>query len=75
MFADVKLELQREPSSGKTYWFPAGSISSNEEHVDVAARELHEKIGLILTPYYLTMLSDALVRVALPGGQPLVYVF
>jgi hypothetical protein len=37
---DIKLVLQREPSSGKT-WFPAGSISSNEEHVDATFRKLH----------------------------------
>jgi 8-oxo-dGTP pyrophosphatase MutT (NUDIX family) len=45
--ADVKLVLQHEPRSGKT-WFQAGSISSNEKHVDVAVRELHEETGMIL---------------------------
>jgi ADP-ribose pyrophosphatase YjhB (NUDIX family) len=66
--------LQREPRSGKT-WFPAGSVAANEEHVDAAVRELHEETGLILTPDDLTLLSDAHVRVALPVGQQLVYVY
>jgi 8-oxo-dGTP pyrophosphatase MutT (NUDIX family) len=70
----VKLVLQREPRTGKT-WFPAGSVTSNEEHVDAAVRELHEETGLTLTPDDLTLLSDALVRVALPAGQQLVYVY
>jgi ADP-ribose pyrophosphatase YjhB (NUDIX family) len=72
--SDVKLVLQREPRSGKT-WFPAGSITANEEHVDDAVRELHEKTRLILTPDDLTLLSDAHVRVALHVGQHLVYVY
>jgi 8-oxo-dGTP pyrophosphatase MutT (NUDIX family) len=55
-------------------WFPAGSVSANEEPVDAAVRELNEEIGLILTPDDLTLLSDAHVRVALPVGQQLVYV-
>jgi 8-oxo-dGTP pyrophosphatase MutT (NUDIX family) len=46
--SDIKLVLQREPRYGKT-WFPTGSVSPNEEHVDAAVRELHEEIGLILT--------------------------
>jgi 8-oxo-dGTP pyrophosphatase MutT (NUDIX family) len=73
--ADVKLVLQREhlQRSGKT-WFPAGSISSDEEHVDGAVRELHEEAGLILTHDDLTLLSDASVRVALPVGHYLVYI-
>jgi 8-oxo-dGTP pyrophosphatase MutT (NUDIX family) len=66
--------LQFEPRSGKT-WFPAGSVTTNDEHVDAAVRELHEETGLILTPDDLTLLSDALVRVALPAGQQLVYVY
>jgi 8-oxo-dGTP pyrophosphatase MutT (NUDIX family) len=67
--------LQREPNSGKT-WFLAGSISSNEELVDVAVRELHEETGLILThDDLLTLLSDAPVRIALPERQHLVYVY
>jgi 8-oxo-dGTP pyrophosphatase MutT (NUDIX family) len=45
---DVKLVLQREPSSGKA-WFLVGSTSSNEEHVDAIVREMHEETGLILT--------------------------
>jgi ADP-ribose pyrophosphatase YjhB (NUDIX family) len=49
---------------------------SNEEHVDDVVRELLEKTGLTLTFHDLTMLSDALVRVALPEGhRQLVYVF
>jgi ADP-ribose pyrophosphatase YjhB (NUDIX family) len=72
--ADFKLVLQREPRSGKT-WFPAGSLTTNEELVDAAVRELREESGLILTPNDLTLLSDALVRVALPDGQQLVYVY
>jgi 8-oxo-dGTP pyrophosphatase MutT (NUDIX family) len=50
-------------------------VTANEEHVDAAVRELHEETGLILTPDDLTMLSDAHVRVALPVGQQLVYVY
>jgi 8-oxo-dGTP pyrophosphatase MutT (NUDIX family) len=72
--SDVKLVLQREPRTGKT-WFPAGSVTAKEEHVDAAARELHEETGLILTPDDLTLLSDAPVRVALPARQQLVYVY
>jgi ADP-ribose pyrophosphatase YjhB (NUDIX family) len=70
----IKLVLQREPRSGKT-WFPLCLVSANEEHVDVAVRELHEETGLILTPYDLTLLSDAPVRVAFPVGQYLAYVY
>jgi 8-oxo-dGTP pyrophosphatase MutT (NUDIX family) len=66
--SDVKLVLQREPCSGKT-WFPTFSISSHEEHVDATVRELQEETGLILTPDILTPLSDAPVRVALHVGQ------
>jgi ADP-ribose pyrophosphatase YjhB (NUDIX family) len=70
----VKLVLQREPRTGKT-WFPAGSVLPNEELVDAAVRELHEETGLILTSDDLTLLSDAPIRVALPQGQQLVYVY
>jgi 8-oxo-dGTP pyrophosphatase MutT (NUDIX family) len=66
--SDIKLVLQREPRNGKTL-FPVGSILPNEEHVDVDVRELHEETGLTLTHDYLTLLSDAPVRVALPEGQ------
>jgi ADP-ribose pyrophosphatase YjhB (NUDIX family) len=66
--------LQREPCTGKT-WSPACSFTANEEHVDAAVRELHEETGLILTPDDLTLLSDSPVRVALPDGQQLVYVY
>jgi 8-oxo-dGTP pyrophosphatase MutT (NUDIX family) len=72
--SDVKLVLQREPRSGKT-WFPDGSITPNEEHVDAVVRELREETSLILTPDDLTQLSEAHGRVALPDGQKLVYVY
>jgi 8-oxo-dGTP pyrophosphatase MutT (NUDIX family) len=72
--SDVKLVLQREPRTGKT-WFPAGSVAANEDPIDAAVRELHEETGLILTPDDLTLLSDAPVRVALPVGQQLVYIY
>jgi ADP-ribose pyrophosphatase YjhB (NUDIX family) len=72
--SDIKLVLQREPHYGKT-WFPAGSVTANEEHVDAAVRELHEETGLTLTPDDLMLLSDARVRVALLVGQHLVYVY
>jgi 8-oxo-dGTP pyrophosphatase MutT (NUDIX family) len=71
---DIKLVLQREPRTGKT-WFPAGSLTANEEHVDAAVRELREDIGLILTPDDLTLLSEAPLRVALPAEQQLVYIY
>ena len=61
--SDIRLVLQREPRSGKT-WLPAGSFTTNEEPVDAAVRELHEETGLILTPDDLTLLSVAHVRVA-----------
>jgi hypothetical protein len=47
-------------------------VTANEEHVHAAVGELHEEIGLILTPDDLMLLSDARVRVALPVGQQLV---
>jgi ADP-ribose pyrophosphatase YjhB (NUDIX family) len=72
--SDIKLVLQREPRTGKT-WFPVGSLTANEESVDDAARELHEETSLILTPDDLTLLSDASFRVALLVGQHLVYVY
>jgi ADP-ribose pyrophosphatase YjhB (NUDIX family) len=72
--SNVKLLLQREPRTGKT-WFPAGSVTVNEEPVDAAVRELHDETRLTLTPDDLTLLSDAHVRVALPKGQQLVYVY
>jgi 8-oxo-dGTP pyrophosphatase MutT (NUDIX family) len=72
--SNIKLVLQREPRTGKT-WFPAGSVAANGEHVDAAVRELHEETGLTLTPDDLTVLSDAPVRVALPDGDQLVYVY
>jgi 8-oxo-dGTP pyrophosphatase MutT (NUDIX family) len=72
--SDVKLVLQREPRTGIT-WFPAGSVTANEEPGDDDVRELYEKTGLILTPDDLTGLSDAPVHVALSVGQQLVYVY
>jgi 8-oxo-dGTP pyrophosphatase MutT (NUDIX family) len=66
--SDVRLVLQREPRTGKT-WFPSGSVTANEEHVDAAVRELHEETGLILTPDDLTQFSDAPLRVALHVGH------
>jgi ADP-ribose pyrophosphatase YjhB (NUDIX family) len=56
--SDIKLVLKREPRSSKS-WFPSGSVTANEEHVDFAVRELHVETGLILTPDDLTLLSDA----------------
>jgi ADP-ribose pyrophosphatase YjhB (NUDIX family) len=64
----------REPRSGKT-WLLAGSVSANEEPIDVAVREVHEETCLILNPHDLTLLSDARVRVALPTRQQHVYVY
>jgi 8-oxo-dGTP pyrophosphatase MutT (NUDIX family) len=72
--SDVKLVLQREPRTGKT-WFSAGSVLPNEEHVDDVVHELHEETGLTLTSDDLMLLSDAHVRVALPQGRQLVYVY
>ena len=72
--SNVKLVLQREPRTGKT-WFPAGSLEANEEPIDAAIRELHEETGQTLTPDDLTLLSDAPVRVALPEGHQIVYVY
>jgi 8-oxo-dGTP pyrophosphatase MutT (NUDIX family) len=62
--SNVKLVLQRERRTGKT-WLPAGSVTANGEPIDVAARELREETGLTLTPDDLKLLSDAPVRVAL----------
>jgi 8-oxo-dGTP pyrophosphatase MutT (NUDIX family) len=62
--SDIKLVLHRKPSYGKT-WFPGGSISSTEAHVDAVVRELYVEISLILTPNDLTLLSGAPVRVAI----------
>jgi 8-oxo-dGTP pyrophosphatase MutT (NUDIX family) len=72
--SDVKLVLQHEPRTSKT-WFPAGSVLPNEEPADAAVRELHEETALTLTPDDLTLLSDAPLRVALPEGRQLVYVY
>jgi 8-oxo-dGTP pyrophosphatase MutT (NUDIX family) len=66
--SDLKLKLQREPRSGKT-WFPTGSVLPNEEPVDAAFRELHEETGLVLTPDDLTLLSGDPVLVTLPQGR------
>jgi ADP-ribose pyrophosphatase YjhB (NUDIX family) len=48
---------------------------ANEELVDAVVQELHEESGLIPTPNDLTLLSDAPVRVAIPKGHKLVYVY
>jgi 8-oxo-dGTP pyrophosphatase MutT (NUDIX family) len=67
--SDIKLVLQREPRTGKT-WFHAGSIlPPGEEHVDVAVRELHEETSLTLTFDDLTLLSNNPVRVSLLKGK------
>jgi 8-oxo-dGTP pyrophosphatase MutT (NUDIX family) len=55
--SNVKLVLQREPRTGKT-WFPVGSVAANEEPVGDVVRELHEETGLTLTPDDLTLLSE-----------------
>jgi 8-oxo-dGTP pyrophosphatase MutT (NUDIX family) len=66
--------LQREPRSSES-WFRAGSILSNEEHIDASVRELFEEVGLILTVDDLTMLSNNNVRVPLRASKHhLVYV-
>jgi hypothetical protein len=36
--SNVKLVLQREPRTGRT-WFPVGSVLANEKHVDAVVRE------------------------------------
>jgi 8-oxo-dGTP pyrophosphatase MutT (NUDIX family) len=45
--SDIKLVLQPEPRTDKT-WFPTGSVSANDEPIDAALRELHEETGLFL---------------------------
>jgi ADP-ribose pyrophosphatase YjhB (NUDIX family) len=51
-------------------------ILPNEEHIDVAVRELFKEIGLTLTVDDLTMLSNNHVRVPLHTGKHQhVYVF
>jgi hypothetical protein len=42
---DIKLVLQREPSTGKTL-FPVDSISSNEKHVGVLFLSCMRKLAL-----------------------------
>jgi 8-oxo-dGTP pyrophosphatase MutT (NUDIX family) len=63
--SDIKLVLQREPRTGKT-WLPAGLILPNEEHVDGAFREFLEETGLTTALGDLTLSSDNPVRVSLP---------
>jgi 8-oxo-dGTP pyrophosphatase MutT (NUDIX family) len=65
---DIKIVLQREPRTGKT-WFSAGSIMLNEEHVDAAVRELFQEIGLTLTVDDRTRSSYNHVQVPLPEGK------
>jgi 8-oxo-dGTP pyrophosphatase MutT (NUDIX family) len=73
--SNIKFVLHREPRTCEI-WFLVGSVFPNEEHVDAVVHELHEETGLVLTLDDFTVLSDALVRVALPKGQrQLVYVF
>jgi 8-oxo-dGTP pyrophosphatase MutT (NUDIX family) len=62
--SDIKLVLQREPRTRKT-WFLVASILHDEELVDTAVRELLKEIGLTLTHDDLTMLSNNPVRVSL----------
>jgi hypothetical protein len=42
--SDIKLVLQREPCTGKTWYL--GSFLHNEEHVDDVVRELLEELAL-----------------------------
>jgi ADP-ribose pyrophosphatase YjhB (NUDIX family) len=73
--SNIKFVLHREPRTCEI-WFLVGSVFPNEEHVDAVVRELHEETCLVLTLNDFTVLSDAMVRVALPKGQrQLVYVF
>jgi hypothetical protein len=67
--SDIKLVLQREPRTGKT-WLFACSILPNEEHVNVVVLELLiEETSFTLSLDDFTLLSDAPVRVALHEGQ------
>jgi 8-oxo-dGTP pyrophosphatase MutT (NUDIX family) len=73
--SDIQLVLHREPRFGKI-WFLAGSILSNEEHVDAAVRELFEENGLTLAIDDLMHLSNNHARVPfLVSKHRLVYVF
>jgi 8-oxo-dGTP pyrophosphatase MutT (NUDIX family) len=73
--SNIKLVLQRKPRNGKI-WFLAGSMLSNEEHVDATVRELLEETGLTLTRDDLIILSNNPARVSLHEGKhQLVYVF
>jgi ADP-ribose pyrophosphatase YjhB (NUDIX family) len=66
---DIKLVLHRESRTGKT-WFLAGSNLPNEEHVDVAVRELLKETDLTLTVDDLTLfISNHVVRVSLRGWK------
>jgi 8-oxo-dGTP pyrophosphatase MutT (NUDIX family) len=58
----IKLVLQREPRTDKT-WFHVGSILPNEAPVDDDVRELFEETGLTLAVDDLTVLSGNHVRV------------
>jgi 8-oxo-dGTP pyrophosphatase MutT (NUDIX family) len=66
--SNIRLVLQREPCTGKT-WFPASLISPNKEPFDVAVREFFEEIGLTLTVDDCAMLRNKPVRVALLEGK------
>jgi ADP-ribose pyrophosphatase YjhB (NUDIX family) len=73
--SDIKLVLQREPFTRKT-WFLAGLILPNEAPVDASVRELFWEVGLTLTVDDLTWLSGNHIRVSLPASQhQLVHVF
>jgi hypothetical protein len=61
----VKLVLQREPNTCKT-WFITYSILPDKEHVDAAVRELFVESGLTLIVDDFTMLSNKQAQVPLP---------
>jgi ADP-ribose pyrophosphatase YjhB (NUDIX family) len=71
----IKLKLQREPRTGKT-WFLAGSFLPNEAHANAAVRELFAETYLTPPVDDLALLSGIHVRVPLPSSQhQLVYIF
>jgi hypothetical protein len=66
--SDIKLLLQREPRTGKS-WFLAASISPYEKQVDAAVRELLAENGLTLIVLDLTLVSGNHLRVPLPARK------